>query len=440
MNTRPPAIRPACFQALRTLALLAAALAGGAAAPAATLPEKTVPLAFGLQLKPKDTAPESLDAVKDAGFRLVRRGFNWEAIEKEKGVYDFGASDAFLEEARKRGLRVLGCIAFGNKLYGPVREAAGRDAYAAFAAALARRYKDHNVLWELWNEPNTLTFWGRHGKKGNTEAYAVEYTELVKKAVPAMREADPGCFVMAGSVSCLWSESYVWIDACFQHGIRDAGISAWSVHPYSSKSPEENIPKFAEVRSIQAKHGVTGLPLLNSERGYPIRKAEGWAGGPDSLAPEFQAWHLVRQHLVDLLCDLRTTVWYEWSGDDFGIAPPGGKPRPALLAAKVLAEQLDGYALSRRLPLESPADFALLFEKASGEQKVVAWTSPPDGQPPDKAVPHPIDLAVAGAGPFGVCDLYGKTATVAAKGGHITVTLAGAPQYITLRAAAPRKP
>ena len=423
------------------LAALAAALAAASGlAAAAPLPDKTLPAAFGMQLKPKDTAPECLDAVRGAGFRLVRRGFHWEAIEKAKGVYDFAGYDAFLDEARKRGLRVLGCIAFGNKLYGPVREPAGRDAYAAFAAALARRYKDHGILWEIWNEPNTMTFWGRHGRKGNTEAYAVEYTDLVKKTVPAMREADPGCLVLAGSVSCLWSESYVWIDACFQHGIREAGFDAWSVHPYSSKSPEENIPKYAHTRSILRKYGAAEVPFLNSERGYPIRKAEGWAGGPDSLAPEFQAWHLVRQHLVDLLCGVRATVWYEWSGDEFGLVPSPGKPRPALLAARVLAEQLDGYAFVKRLPLENPADFALLFEKVSGEQKAAVWTAPPDGQSPDRAVPHVVELAVPGAGTVVVCDLYGKTSTAAAKDGRISVTLAGAPQYVALRGPAGAKP
>ena len=148
----------------------------------------------------------------------------------------------------------------------------------------------------------------------------------------------------------------------------------------------------------------------------------------------------MRQVLTELLCDLRVTIWYEWSGDDFGVFPSREKARPALHAARTLAEQLDGYALSRRLPLESPADFALLFEKATGEQKLVVWTTPPDGQPPDQAPPHAVDLAVSGAGPFAVCDLFGKMGPVNARGGRITVTLTGAPQYITLRGPAASKP
>jgi hypothetical protein len=418
----------------RAVALLAAVLVGGASVPAADLPDPVFPHAFGVQLKTRDANPAGLDAVKDAGFRLVRRGFIWGSIEKEKGVYDFGVPDAFLAEARKRGLRVLGCIALGNKLHGPVREPAGRAAYAAYAAALAGRYKDHDVLWELWNEPNTMTFWGRHGKKGNTAAYAEEYTALVKETVPAMRRADPDCFVMAGSVACLWSASYVWIEACFERGIGRTGIRGWSVHPYNSKCPEENIPRFVRLREIMAKHGVTDLPVLNSERGYPLRKAEGWAGGPADRALEFQAWHLVRQHLVDRLCDLCATIWYEWSGKDYGLVPaPGGEPRPARRAAETLAAQLDGYALTRRMPLESPADFALRFEKPGGGGKLVVWTTPPEGKPPDQAAPHAVKIPVRGAGPFVICDLFGQERRIEAKGGHIEVTLAGAPQYIALR-------
>src|SRR5262249_48560445 len=142
--------------------------------------------------------------------------------------YDFTNMDGFIADARKNNLRVLGVLAFGNKLYGPVRESEGRAAFAKYAAACAEHFKDANILWEVWNEPNTMTFWGKHGKKGNTEAYAIEYTNLVKETVPAMKKADPGCFVMAGSVSCLWEPSFLWTDACLKQGIISTGIDAWS--------------------------------------------------------------------------------------------------------------------------------------------------------------------------------------------------------------------
>lgn len=434
-------IRPAFAAVLSCGAVLVAALVVCARlASAAPLPEKTVPQSCGMQLKANNCRPETLDEIRGLGFRAVRRGFIWESIEKKKGVYDFSAYDPLLADARKRGLRVLGCIAFGNKLYGSVREPEGRQAYARFAAALAERYKDHNILWEIWNEPNTMTFWGKHGKKGNTPEYAAEYVALVKEAVPAMHRADPKCFVLGGSVSCLWSESFTWIDSCFKDGIMASGINGWSVHPYGFKSPEEHVAGYAKTRQIMAQYGVPAdFPMLNTERGFSVKEnkknAEGWAGGPAGDAYQHQAWHLVRQYLIDLLCDVRLTIWYEWGGDEFGLS--GGKePRPAHQAAKVMIEQLDGYRLVKRLPTASAADFALLFEKEKGpgRQKLVVWTSPPKAnQTPDKTVAHAVDIAVGVSGSLDVYDLAGKKSAVVAKGGKISVQLSGSPQYITLR-------
>lgn len=406
-------------------------MAGDEPARATTLPEFIIPQTCGMQLKAKNCSAENLDEIRAVGLTFVRRGFAWADTEKEKGVYDFSGYDRLLEDTRQRGLRVLGCIAFDNKLYGPVREAEGRAAYARFAAALAERYKDHRILWEIWNEPNTMTFWGKHGK-GNSEQYATEYTALVKEAVPAMRKADPGCFLMAGSVSCLWPPSYLWTESCFKQGILQSGIDAWSVHPYGFKSPEEYIEAYAKLRKMMEQYGVPkNFPLLNSERGYPLKKAEGWAGGPASMAMQFQAWHLVRQYLIDLLCDVRMTNWYEWTGDEFGIVR-GKEHLPAYDACKVMTEQLGGYRLAKRLPLESPLDFALLFEKASGEQKLVVWTAPPPGQSPDKTKDHAVELPADAPGPLDVCDLFGKKSTLAVAGGKFTVTLTGSPQHVSL--------
>lgn len=403
---------------------------------ATTLPEFVIPQTCGMQLKGNNCSAENLDEIRNLGLTFVRRGFAWADTEKEKGVYDFSRYDRLLEDTRQRGLRVLGCIAFDNKLYGPVREADGRAAYARFAAALAARYKEHRILWEIWNEPNTMTFWGKHGKKGNTEQYATEYTALVKEAAPAMRKADPGCFIMGGSVSCLWPPSYLWTESCFKQGILQSGIDAWSVHPYGFKSPEEYPENYAKVRKLMEQYGAPkDFPLLNSERGYPLKKAEGWAGGPESLANQFQAWHLVRQYLVDMLCGVRLTNWYEWTGEEFGIVR-GKDHLPAYDACKVMVEQLGGYRLAKRLPLDAPLDFALLFEKPSGEQKLVVWTAPPANQSPDKTREHAVELPVDAPGPLERCDLYGKKSPLTVADGKISVTLTGSPQYIAL----PNKP
>ncbi len=400
---------------------------------AAGFPEPAVPMAFGMQTK--GVTSKDLDQIAGLGLKFVRRGFHWEGIEKEKGVYDFSGHDPVMKEIRDRGLRVLGVLAFGNKLYGPVRGDGGREAYAQYAAAVAGHFKDDRVIWEIWNEPNTMTFWGRHGKKGNSEEYAAEYVALVKAAVPAMRRADPACTIVAGSVSCLWSESYKWIDACFAGGILRSGIDGWSVHPYSLRRPEDYVEAYDKVRDMMARHGAPrDFPMLNTERGFPTSKAEGYTGGDPAMMREYQAWHLVRQYLVDFSQGLRLTNWYEWknSREGFGIFNDD-VPSPAFRAGKVLIDRLRGCRLRRRESTESAQDWVLSFAGPDGELTFVAWTSPPPGESPDKAVPHEVSIKVEASGRVEGVQLYGEASTIEARGGVAAVRLTGAPQYLVVR-------
>jgi hypothetical protein len=393
----------------------------------------TIPHAFGIQIK--SVTPDDLDQIKEVGVRFVRRGFHWEGIEKEKGSYDFSGHDPVMKEIRDRGLRVLGVLAFGNRLYGPVRGDEGREAFAKYAAAAAARYKDDRVVWEVWNEPNTMTFWGRHGKKGNSEEYAAEYVALVKATVPAMRRADPGCAIVAGSVSCLWPESYKWIDACFAGAILRSGIDGWSVHPYSQRRPEDYVEAYGRVRDLMAKHGAPrDFPMWNTERGFPTRKAEGFAGGDPAMAGEYQAWHLVRQALVDYSQGLRLSSWYEWKNarEGFGLFDDGAL-NPAGRAYRVLIGQLRGFRLRRREPMESDLDWVLSFTGPEGELAFAAWTSPPPDGSPDKAVPHEVAIKVDAPGRVERVQLYGETAPAEVKGGAVTLRLSGAPQYLVIR-------
>ena len=92
----------------------------------------------------------------------------------------------------------------------------------------------------------------------------------------------------------------------------------------------------------------------------------------------------MRQYLVDQLCGVPLTVWYEWDGAEFGLADKGDE-RPALKAFEVMAAQLGGYRFARRIESDSPRDYLLLFENEAGQRKLAAWTAPPPGGAPDEA-------------------------------------------------------
>lgn len=400
-------------------------------------PQPSIPDGLGVQLKADTDSAETLGQVRDLGLKWVRRGFIWEAVEKEKGVYDFSKYDRIMADCKARGLTVVGCIAFSNKLYGThAKDEPGLGAYAKFAAALVARYKDYDIVWEIWNEPNTMTFWGKHGKKGNSKEYAGEYLGLVKAAVPAMKKANPKCIILGGSVSNMWTESYAWMDFMFEGGVLKTGIDGWSVHPYGLKSPEDYIEAYDIMRKSMAKHGgPANIPVLNTERGFPLGKVEGNAGGEASMAKEYQAWHVVRQFLVDMLCDVNVTIWYEWIGskkEGFSLYS-STEQLPGYTACDVLIKQLRDYRLDKRINIGDPRDFALRFTTKSGAEKIVVWTSPPPHQPADKVQPHAVKVPVTANGPVEVVDIYGKSSQLKATGGFVELTATGAPQYLIIK-------
>lgn len=424
-------------------ALLAVALtlAGAGSGLALDLPDLTVPNSLGMQIK--TSATEDLERVAKTGVRFMRRGFYWETIEAQKGVYDFSAYDAMMDTADKLGVRVIGCL-FANKkehyeATAPVpgraiQTEAGRQGYAAFAAACAAHFKGRNIYWEIWNEPNVQTFWrkGTH----NGEDFADEYSRLVLAAVPAMVKADPACFVMAGSVSNYWQPVYAWTESCFKRGVLQSGIRAWSVHPYGVKTPEEHAAGggggHERMRELIRQYGKgVEVPLINSERGFSVTKTkEGWSGGSQERALDFQAWHFVRQYLVDLMTGTRITIWYEWGGDEFGFLAKDGSPRPVHKACETLVARLGGFTYEKRLDAGSPLDYLLVFTHPDGRRMLVAWTAPEKDQTPDQIVEHAIPLPEVAQKAMTVIDLYGVETPVQQDAGKPVLTLRGSPQYV----------
>ncbi len=410
------------------------------------LPDRFFPAPCGIQLKPETFNPTVLSQVRANGldFRVIRKGFYWKDVEKTKGVYNFSDYDETMQDAKKRGLTVVGCLFGSNSLYedtkkGGVQTEAARKGYANFAAAIAEHYKDQNVLWEIWNEPNVRTFWRKDGKH-NTPEFATEYTALVKEAVPAMLKAVPDAFVMAGSVSNYWEPSYQWTESCFKLGMLTTGIRGWSVHPYGVKTPEEHAVGHARTRELLVKYGAPEMVMLNTERGFAVKEGpnnEGWSGGSKERAREFQGWHFVRQFLVDQLHGIRVVVWYEWLGEKFGISDDNGS-RPVHKAAVTMFAQLDGYQVVKRLESNSKLDYVVLLENKSGERKLVVWTAPPPQGAPDEAKAHVAALAVTSPASFSgevkTVNINGEPGKAKASGGAIQLNLEGAPQYVVVPA------
>lgn len=401
-----------------------------------SLPDQEVPNTLGMQTKDNSSSTADIEAIKDVGAKFIRKGIYWNRVERIKGVYDFSSYDRIFQDAEDRGLYVLGVLYGSNDLYendglGGIQTEAGRQGFAAFGAALAEHFKGKNIIWEIWNEPNVRTFWNQQGMH-NSDEFAEEYTALVSATAPAMVAADPECFVVAGSVSNFWEPSYYWTNACFERGIGESGIRGWSVHPYGLKTPEEYVIGYNRTRNIFVQNNIPyDFPILNSERGFSLEKLdEGWSGGDVENAEEYQAWHFVRQYMIDLLNDIHLSIWYEWLGSDFGILY-GGERRRAYYACRTMVDELAGYTLKERLYTESQHDYLLIFENSTGQQKMVAWTAPLAGEAPDQYIPHTIEIPRRITNKVSVHDIYGGKAQFEIQNEKIRIELTGSPKYIS---------
>lgn len=276
-------------------------LAAGGSLGAASFPGGVIPEGMSIQTK-ADIAVVDHDMIRDTGATFIRKGFYWSSIEKTQGVYDFDTSgyDALMDNWSQRGIRVIACLVWNNTLYenhgdNAIITEAGRQAFADYAAACAAHYKDYDVIFEIWNEPNLGGFWRG---TSNSDAIAEEYTALVQAVVPVMKAADADCKVVAGSISCLWSASFSWLERCLEQGLHQSGIDGLSVHPYGFQWPELAIQGgYGDLGNILAKFGASDLVVVNSEVGYDLGWIEG-RGVPTADALDFQAFMFVRQQLI----------------------------------------------------------------------------------------------------------------------------------------------
>lgn len=329
-----------------------------------------VPLGYGINIHEDHFPPAEYTLFHRAGFGLIRTDFHWQDIERTAGVYDFHAYDAQIKQLDALGVRPLWVVSYGNTLYDnglPPRTDAGLAAFARFAGAAAAHFRDRGVLWEIWNEPNEPNFW-------KPQPNADQYAALVKAAVPAIRAADLKAPILAGAISQF---ALPYIETFLRHRpLR--GVTAFSIHPYRDGQPESAISDYAAVRALIARYGRAGLkpmPVVCSEWGYST--------ATDQTSEADQGRYIVRMYLVNLLCGVNLTIFYDWTDDGsnpsdnesrFGIVRQNLAPKPAYTAIAAFTRMLRGYRFRHQLRTERASDYKLLFQGPRG-LAVVTWTS-----------------------------------------------------------------
>lgn len=403
-----------CSLPVLSAVTILAALLPSPALDAQETAEREAPEAVGVNIHTVD--PQSLDlkTLADSGVRWVRMDFDWSSIERTQGEYDFRAYDALLSALDSVHIQAIFILDYRNPLYdhglSPASDEA-RQAFARWAAAAAAHFHARGILWEIYNEPNAR-FWT---PQRNTD----DYIKLALATGEAIEESAPGESVI-GPASAVIDPAF--LEACFRAGLLNYW-AAVSIHPYRMTDPETVADELRDVRLLIRKYAPPGktIPIMVSEWGYSAL----WSG----MDEQRQAERLAREWLVDIANDVPLSIWYDWrDGADphdpeqhFGLVGPPSRPvKPAYRAAETLTHFLNGFRFNKRLSLDQPDDYLLLFTKGT-DVRLAAWTA---------GSPHSVTIP-ASAGRFGLTGLEGETLTPLEAGrGGLKLQLSAAPQYL----------
>lgn len=380
---------------------------------------------------------KDLDMIASAGFRFIRMDFVWNTIERTREVYNWEEYDELTANLNKRGIRAIYILDYSNPLYedtvdskDPITGNNQRGvaspqhpgsiaAFARWAAAAAEHFKESNIVWELWNEPN-ISFW-------RPVPDVRQYISLVMAASEAIKTVVPNATIIGPATSQI---PFPFIESFMASGVLKY-LDGISVHPYRdySKSPEtaeSDYQKLYELIEQYAPARKKNIPVISSEWGY--------SSATKGLSLEKQAAFIVRMQLANLLNRIPVSIWYDWKND--GINPSDFEhncgtvtfdldPKPAYIAIRTMNNQLKGFTLSGSIDTGNENDFVLLFENDEHEYKIVAWTV---------SQPHQVKIEIKA--PDGntilASDGMGEAFKFRTMQSRMILDLTELPQYITI--------
>jgi hypothetical protein len=242
---------------------------------------------------------------------------DWDRIETEKGRYQWNGEghrfDDVIAGLNARKIAPVVQIYGGNRLYMPfapdtnnrpladavvlLDDPQVRTAWHRFIEAMVERYRKHVKVWEIWNEPNSKTFW-------KTETSAVQYGRIVKDVAAIIRSRDPHAIILAGSTA--------GVSTPFAEGVLvSSGAQSfdhWSVHPYG-ELPESQDDSIRKTQELLRGRGKSPL-IWQSECGFPSgADTAGWGFGGPWDETKHAKW-VLRRLLCDAALDAPVAVYF----------------------------------------------------------------------------------------------------------------------------------
>lgn len=295
-----------------------------------------------------------LSAMASGGLTLARIDARWENVEPTPpsgGTHNYNWSmyDGIVQGLAEHGLRWLPIVAYSTTWSGVTPGDPGSAVapshipdFAAYAAALAKRYGPGGTFWqshpsltpvpvtdyEVWNEENSTVFWPQQAD--NAEAYA----DLYVAARSAIKGVDPQARVLVGGLALVnppqVTDEIDFVRRMYAHRPDLAGnVDGVALHPY-----QQNV-HYTYMRIAKFRQGLNQI----AGPSVPIEITEdGWATTSVSEAERGADLSQLAQELPRSDCNIDMFLPYTWRTEEsiptdpeswFGIWNRDGSAKPS---------------------------------------------------------------------------------------------------------------
>lgn len=347
-----------------------------------------------------DLSGTVMEAVHRLGARWVRMFMGWESMQDSiGGEIDWSRMDRAFDATDRMGIGLLPMLGFTPEAVvdpeierpmhrgRPLRTESlppRNDEWIRFVREAAKRYHGRARAWEVWNEPNSLSFW----PGGDADSYASHYLA----AHAAIREQDADVRVVMGGLSGVKAG---WIRRFANDEVAPL-LSTINVHPYRYPSAP---PELADTAATDGYGSNTLLEDLGFLKEIESRLGNSKSGqreiwitesGYNTMPGEKRPLHatieekdqaalLVRTMSLARAAGVKRYFWwrlFDTYGAGMGLLRNQShnfEPKPAYAAYAVLANKLAEATECMLVSGLHEGDFAVRANTPNGSV-IVAWS------------------------------------------------------------------
>jgi hypothetical protein len=239
----------------------------------------------------EETLERAVKLLKEANVGIVRMDFLWQDIEPRQGNWDFAKYDYIVDLLDKNNIKILGVLNYYTDWASPIQQwnyplLEDSSMFVNYCLKVVSRYKDRVKYWEVWNEPDSYTYWAiQDGLKS--------YCLLLKDVYTALKKIAPDSQILNGGLA----NGLASVNRLYDNGAQDY-FDILNVHIFETPLDEIAIKRVTAyvkaVHKVMSRRGDGHKKIWVTEIGCPGVKngleVKNWWQGKNPSEEKQASW------------------------------------------------------------------------------------------------------------------------------------------------------